>query len=170
MDRLEFVETQKLYDKQIETLKENFAMMCNAYIAEHSPFEASWKSPVLCEVTYQYVNDPYDKENPSGTVSGLVYVVGFELADFYGEQAHGYIIPKMVRISESTGYVKEGVHFRVSTDFSTVKVIPMNELKDEKEDEPKPQDEHIPGLTAATVDDANSITSAEASETHPILT
>lgn len=142
MNKKEYAEKIKEYTEKIKFLEEERRLLIDAYEAEHIPFEASMKNPVLCEVEYEYENNELDVNFPSGKVKGVVHVVGWEGAAWYGEQWEGYIIPRMVRINgEGSLYHKEPVHFRLGANFDTLKVTPVVELKDESSTESGKQTE-----------------------------
>ena len=164
MDKKEYVEKVREYTAKIEHLEEERRLFIDAYEAEHIPFEASMKSPVLCEVEYDYENNPLDINFPNGTVKGVVHVVGWEGAAWYGEQWEGYIIPRMVRINgEGSLYHKEPVHFRLGANFDTLKVTPVVELKDETSTETDAQSDQ------ATVPDHSESESDLQPESDPKL-
>lgn len=124
----EFVERITGLRNSADTIATEIKNCFSDYIAERSPFAASRENPVLCDLTYSYrfkMNEFIEQ----GTVSGQVWVVGWETAEVYGQKHMGSVVPVMYR--NTNGKMGEAAHFRLGTDFDSISIVPVNKEEDE---------------------------------------
>lgn len=125
MTKEEFIEQRTNLENAMDTISNQLRMCISEYIKERIPFDASRENPVLADISYSY-KFKMNEFTEHGNVSGQVWIVGWETAEFYGRNHMPNVIPIMYRNTEHG--MGEAAHFRLGTDFDSIVITPHIEV------------------------------------------